>query len=274
MFKKIKDFISNHKTACLGIFLGFLCLVAIFLPKYLQNKRFMDSTIDNANITYTFDNTAEVDNVDSISVNDTITSQHIVVEPIIAMDSTDEEDIKNFISLFLDNYTIDSFNDNSLNLFTESFSCDDTLKYLLDYVLRYENWNYNFVSSNSVKFTKDDNFITITFMCNNTNQFYEVDYDTNLDATFTSLENLSKRRAVTCKVYDNIYLDKIYNIYYINYNDDYIVTSEDLVLSYLQGTLDLDSLVQQSQGLSVSSFIETEEDVLVDENVSSEEVEN
>lgn len=291
MFKKIKDFISNHKTACLGILLGFLCLVAIFLPKYLQKRSFtVDYNADN--ITYNFEDTP---NEDDIVDTPTIISHFDYSSMTVSSELDaikDTENISEFLNLYasdiLNNYNSDKFT--SIDFVSTEFKDTNNLGLVVDYILNYTDGNYTQTDSGFTLSNNYGNTLDLIFTVDiNNKAITAIDYNANFDI---SLSSLSKLRAISLgSCYSdftdilptqdllNVYEDPKDDIKYIKNGENFIITTNELLGKCLNEEISYEDLISASSslGLSYSSIVgssDTTTDEVVSENVSSEEVEN
>lgn len=288
MFKKIKDFISNHKTACLGIFLGFLCLVAIFLPKYLQNRRLNNAEINADSVVYDFENDEAVS---SLSPSSDSISNGLNIEPVEGynIDLSNEDELLNgYKSLFINfnkEYFLSSYYKAS------SFTFSNNADIILDYLSNYSDFNFEVVNSNLVRYSGTDSSVDVNISLNDKNKivdlnftFNNCDYLSNLN-----LASLSVKRALnsgSCfesmelEGAKNIYYDDVDKIYYI-IDDETVITNIDTIHLFTTEQIDYISLKDSSKalGLTYESLTGNKAEVsstdeAVSENVSSEEVEN
>lgn len=277
MFKKIKDFISNHKTALFGVLLVILCLVAVLLPKYLENKRF-STDLDNSGITYTFDDSFDNSEINSIS-EDTIESDVHIVGELVSVDFNDFEFIYDYALGLEKKYYYGYFNSLPNYLYSRDFSYTENLDIYLDYVLNYLNFKLDSVEDNIIKFSNGSDYFNLNLLVED-NKIKYIDYESSL-SNILSPYNVSLLRASNDIYYDCIIYDDLENIYYISLDNNYIITNYTLASDYSHGMLSFEDLVSQSQalGLTYESLTGNKAEVssmdeAVSENVSSEEVEN
>ena len=291
MFKKIKDFISNHKTACLGIFLGFLCLVAIFLPKYLQKRSFtVDYSADN--ITYNFEDTPNEDDVvdtPTVTSHFDYSSMSVISELDLIRDT---ENISEFLSLYsssiLNNYNSDNFT--SIDFVSTEYKDINNLGLVVDYILNYTDGSYTQTDSGFTLSNNYGNVLDLIFTVDlNNKTITAIDYNANFDI---SLSSLSKLRAISLgscyadftdmlPTQDllNVYEDPVNDIKYIKNGENFIITTNELLGKCLNEEISYEDLISASSslGLSYSSITGSSDNTTnetVSENVSSEEVEN
>lgn len=280
MFKKIKDFVSNRKTALLGVFLGILCLVAIFLPDYLQRRRY-DSVVTADGITYDFS--------DEVYVDSSVSSQVIIRDSSndISLENNLEDDYTLIYSDLFKNFNKSDFLSSSF--VDDSFSFSSELEDIFNYLSKYSNFNLITIDKDKLIYTDSSNSITINITTSD-NKITDLSIDSTLDISYFSAANLSIQRAInngaiyswdseSSDLDNTIYLDPEFRIYYINIGDNFIITSSDLVYAYRAGEFSYDDFVSQSQALGLTyqsvtgnevNEVSTEEV----EKVSSEEVEN